>query len=569
MSSFDDVQKLFEKLVSGSGSVSTSLAELKKELLASSAETNLVQLFPQSAVVNTDRTLCAVIGMVQEVEPSIAFFDVGSYFNMDHLGDREGLVDAQALFVVPVPGCVHLYPRAVSRCSDPEHIEDDAATRAKRPHCDSGEDDGLEAAAATTSSQPETKQARRDIQAHTGSGKRAGASVKPLWQQLNLPHEPLREDLHVACSAVVLDPQASPVRVGDVALFLGFTDDHYQTGCDGAEDDLSNFSTFHADQLPPGLVRRLICFAHSLHIPKRPERLITGSQDGIGELRKEAKSYLTQALCGDDGAAELLLLHLCSRVMFRSQQIPIGDVPLFLHASSWTAADAQQLSIRLRDVLPMGEVLIDLQKAHCEQLLHPKQNYERNALESGPLQVGSGSHVSLWIPSSVSNCGHDDVLLAALHRQVLVLEYPYSEPVEVPTDVSFLVMSDSLPARLSLPSLRLAISATVMATSSAGTLREQLSGQAAVREYFTYVRHHCGTVTGVSDAVAQLIQEDLVRMKQQHPRQFNSDALLHNNTMNCLVALTKLRALSHGRSEVLAGDYEQVMALHLSKVDAW
>ncbi len=527
------------------------------------------RVFPHSPIVaGVGGGLSVCVGMVQEVEPSVAYFDVGAYFGLSVEDSEEAtadgadrwLVGAQALYLVPVPGCPHLYPPSAQQAVNaPSPAAFDESTRPKRPLVDESN-----AAEVGASSGAAEKRRRVDALPPKTDGSGAPREERALWQQLSLPHRPLRDDLLVACSVIVMEPHT--IRAGDVVVVAGFTDDTWSVGA--ADDDgFENFSVTNAEKFPPGLVRRLVCLGHAAYRPPVALDLAAMSDRRlIEELRGQTLELLCNNVLGSSVSAaatagELLLLHLCSRVQFRSNQVPIGDVPLFLHSPGWTQHSALHASQQLQHMLPLGDVFVDLRSISGP--LHPRKDYDRNVLECGPLQVGNGSHVTLWVAAGAREPlapGHDDTLLAVLHKQVLPVEYPYSDPVELPMDVGYLVLSNGPPGAMPSPSLRLATSAAVPSPTHISHCSTPGSHEAA-RRYFEFVRHHGPAVAPVAEELGLAIQQDIVETKHRRPQHFNSDALLHNNSINCIVALTKLVATSLGRADVVAGDYEFVKGL--------
>lgn len=192
---------------------------------------------------------------------------------------------------------------------------------------------------------------------------------------------------------------------------------------------------FHAERLPPELVRSLVCVSvRPLSVASLLRRLTMGTQrqdaprvlsslpqhtsmasaDIVGspphslmmvprvpsgatlrERRNSVLSFLARALGGDSLAARYLLCHLCSGVRSRRCGTVTGDLPLRLVAPSVAAAEAVETA--LRSLALAGHVSVPVAAAaRAGARFWPEKDVcDTGAVRPGLLQLHRGCQLTL------------------------------------------------------------------------------------------------------------------------------------------------------------------------------
>lgn len=563
-------------------------------------------LFPLNARTFSQgrgKRLVRCVGYVQEVEPALSIFQMkrNAYFhqaedptraNASEGDDNDDLfADAQNLYLVPIPGCTSLYPsedaeesashlpidnaQAVRRVSAAERrIDNEEASikRAKRRlDCDDEDDDN----APQVSFESEKGAKATSVPSSPPQGS--------VWMRLNLPHAPVRHDLATACVVTIVGGKQT-FRPGEVIECFGFLDgeeDAMHTGANEESDELESFSLWQAFSLPGGLVNRLTA-VHSRLFAFHPNNGEFGpsqhvdSRQWFESERCFALSLLTEKIfLGDELAAEYFMLHAVSRVLVRSPSMPVGDVPLYL----WTGASPRHDALRnsqewerlVRLVAPVGCAAIDLEKDRSR--LVPVQDHARNVLTSGSFQVAAGTNVIVFSSGREAlTPSVEDSLFHILHKQTLKLDFTYFT-AETSTDINVLVVSPVKATEQESAVLRVACCVAWQPTLDSSTeeagqrQRDIESGCLRVRNYLQAVRSLTCTFDDVNEEINGAIASDLARMSQIHPDRFNRDPVVHNNTVNIIVAFTRLFATTFGRTGVTYEDYSAVLEMERRRCD--
>ncbi|ORC87676.1 E2F target protein 1 [Trypanosoma theileri] len=515
-------------------------------------------------------------GMLQEVEPVVSLYRASptDFFGDTHTDDV-ALLEATRYYVIPVPGNAHFYNQQDGEedraATHQPHVEMEFASidrkrRGRSPEGKSFDDHNPPLEQQDTTVERDTRIRREETLSHEKNEHNLEVSV-PLYQQLNLPHPPLSTTLHTACIVTVIHHggfEREQLKLNDVVDFFGFIEDNSNSSCvnDTAElDEFEIFGTWHAENLPPALLSRMICMSWR-HVYTTPERPILSPY--FENKRPFVVQYFANTICqGDVLLAEYILLHLCARVITRESATPIGDVPLRVEGDG---INPEQWSMWMRSVAPVGEVLLgEKQLLNSKTRIAPKQDHNVNVLRSGILQLANGTHVTLdcHVISKASNVVHEGIF-AVMHRQVLPLEYPY-QTHELPIDLNFLALSTNR-AENDIEFLRLAVSVrwqpeTLMDAATSPALKPD-----EVREYLAQVRCVCRRFDTGDVCKSRRLADRLVSFAEQEPRWNNRDSFIHNNSFSMAAALMRSCAASFGRELINDEDVEHVLSLERQRV---
>ncbi|KEG12228.1 E2F target protein 1 [Trypanosoma grayi] len=574
-----EVGNLIREKSSELGGVGAALAyvhnHLRDVMLGTVPAVPLHDVFPLSPLRRLPGKLCRCRGMIQEVEPNITLYraSCADFFGTVS-GDDAAMLEATLFYVIPVPGNAHFYDAQHEGAADDERTafseqmalrhasmgrkrryrpDDDQQQQQQQSQHDENEGGVTERGTRQRREDAVVPQSRDDPQPVLGV---------PLHQQLNLPHPPVSAALHTACIVTVIqhsNADKERLQLNDVVDFFGFLDDppaSLSTHDTGEFDELEGFGAWHAEELPSGLLSRMTCMSWR-HVYSAPERPLLPVF--FESRRPLVVQYMTHTICeGDALLAEYILLHLCSRVVTHESATPIGDVPLRvegqdLNPGAWSAY--------LRDVVPVGEVLLDgTQLLDTTRRITPQQDQVTNVLRTGMLQLANGTHVTLDCSAvAKSTSTLQDALFVVIHKEMLPLEYPY-QMYEVPIDLSFLALS-SATMEEEVELLRFAVSLRwtpelpVDAAPSNGLTTDD------VRDYLAQVRCVRRRFEKDNPSRALGLADRLVSFGRSEPRWNNHDPFLHNNSFSMTAALIRACAASFGREVISDDDVEHVLSL--------
>jgi hypothetical protein len=527
-------------------------------------------VFPQRAQSPQDsHRLCRVVGMVQEIEPSISvyraskdeFIPSAGLDSFAEIPDGESLmelVESQLMYVVPVPGSRHLYDDSLSNKS----VASSAPHQLDRKRAHESTDDVL--ASGFLEGEPFVqKESLR-----CGEAPPASFGCQGAWEVLNLPHPPIDASLTVGC-IVILFSKPQSVRTNDIVEFFGFLEPLQTLQRPADEDEKFNeFSSWYASRLPNHLVPRMRCVAHhhrshTTFLPKLEATLDEFPQD-----RRETIDYLRRQICsGDPLLAEVLLLHLVSTVYLRHQHVPIGDVPLYVsHPTFAEASSAVHWARTLQDICPVGCVTLDV---NSPRRMFPSHDVNANALLSGQLQLPCGTDVIVWSGGSakpICESATED-FFDLLHRQMTKTVYPF-HTVENFTELFVIILSPYAPDAQPSTILRVACHVPWCPThvgtveGERGCAPSQAQRHRRIREYLTRTRELPREFAESDEASMQEIAKGLAQQRAAHPSWFNADPIIHNNTMNVIMSLSRGHAASLGRTRITYADFEYVVGLY-------
>ncbi|KAG5476318.1 hypothetical protein LSCM1_04020 [Leishmania martiniquensis] len=580
MPTLHEMEALLRERSTATGSLTDAIRYAHSYLQSPECQKAAVDVFPPTQLAHSIGKLCRCRGMIQEVQPELHLFCASgqNFFScggprkaMD--GDDVQYTDAVSLYVIPVPGNLHFYAAdEPSRSFDAAH----STTLGKRTDRDG--DASTAATVPRTEDDRIRKHARHTIDtsdAHDPPEKSSALSCAEPY--LNFPHPSCSPQLQGACVVTVLLPtgdgaRQNPFRINDVIDFYGyqhFPEDQLPVN---EADDFERFSAWNATELSRGLVSRLLCLSYAPISSLAVRRHIAVTEliaSRITEARSSAIEYLTETLTkGDALTAEYVLLHLCAKVHAHSASMPVGDLPLLICSPNLVVAE---WSAQLREIVPVAEILLtgDTLQLPAPRRLTPKYNNELNYLESGVLQVANGTHLTI---DCASLSGQDEAwyegMFALVHKQLLLLEYPY-QTLELPVDVSALALDTSNAPDAVHPLFRFA---TRLRWSADASISPQEAAHTdhfssgAVRDYLDAVR--CLDASSeMDDTLSERASRALFELSENLPCWNNRDSLLHNNSFSAAMALMRAHAASHGRASFAAEDIAAVYELERLRME--
>lgn len=610
------VAALIAKEAAAPGSTDAALLAARDHLLRMVSQYPPVDVFPSTALCQSLGKLCRCRGMVQEVLPDITLYAASprNFFSpTDVDADDRALLEVMQLYVIPVPGNTHFYPSLRSRGAprressrqneeEPGGAGELAQSSTERPPV------APPSSAPTTSRKRTTREetgesddtVERGAQSHPdgaaslipspqGNPSAPAAVEGSLHDYLNFPYPAVNEELHTACIVTLLLPRGDgsganvpgrgEIRVNDVVDFFGylhFPDDQLPVGDAEELDEYAEFATWRAAELSKGLVSRLLAFAHAPVYPELSSvSALAATRFSFSEGRQCALRYLSLHLCrGDDLLADYLLLHLCAHTTLHDTATPIGDLPLLVRSSlidphAWTAVLAR--------IAPVAEVFLDRHTlATSRQALLPRHDTSGNYLRTGLLQVGNGTHLTVDctnLESAVEARKAGDALFSLVHRQTLVLDYPY-QSLELPIDVGVLALTSSedepvyavfdFAAQIRWQPASAFTDAN--ATSDEHTEAAHVQAAAVVREYIATVRRLSPSFEKDGEDLHAAIAGALVELAEEVPAWNNCNSLIHNNSFSVAAALMRAHAASKGRTTLSRADLDHVVAMEKRRV---
>ncbi|VVB02908.1 unnamed protein product [Arabis nemorensis] len=272
----------------------------------------------------------------------------------------------------------------------------------------------------------------------------------------------------LSCLVKIYDSPESELKLNDVVEFLGvLTFDTNVMDMDSLDENSEDLSEAESVQMPPGKVPRLHCIIHRkletqhflhgsslLTEPKSPQV--------FKEIRESLMKYLTSLLGNDHIAAQILLLHLLSKVNGRVDNVAVGKLSLnLIHLNKESMSIfGNQLSNALKSLLPFTQSIPLTIEYLNTASLGPNKDYRINRLVPGVLQIADGTHLILdeteLQPGTLNSIGVGNATLLKNLLECQKVEYDFQYyKMEMATDVQMLIFSEGksniMPADLVLP----------------------------------------------------------------------------------------------------------------------
>ncbi|CUE85849.1 alanine racemase, putative [Bodo saltans] len=475
------------------------------------------------------------VALVQEIDTNLSLFQFRPHCPFSPPSEEEPseYLDATSYFLVPVPGA----PMQSSHAHSGQPTEVPKGRGVKR----SSDDVPIAAGAAFETFEPEAAITQ-------------GAS-SDLRHLLNLPHRPLHDSMFTACIATCVG-EAPQLCLNDRVEVFGFL--RADDVCEGNEDEGQVWG-WNALELPQGLVARITAVSI-----RRCSAIDAAMPLEVGALRQQALASLAVVCAGDPLAAEYLLLSLIASVVRRHDDIPIGDVPLYLqypHLPTEYFSSAAQV---LRNITPVGCVELSL-KSDSDRLT-PRMDHQRNILVSGALQVAGGTTLLVDPRGVQANDSLNEILIDLIHRQAMKVDYVYST-ARVLTSNHVVIVADCSPTSLDIPATHVSCVIKVLPTTPLNMMPIVNEHHSVIRSYIAMARGRLGNLQNEDESLATRMADEMTETAQRHPSRFNRDALIHNNTFSAIAALTRARAASLGCSSPRYEDFAAIMELEASRCD--
>lgn len=362
------------------------------------------------------------------------------------------------------------------------------------------------------------------------------------------------------CLVKVYDSSESDLKLNDVVEFLGVLTFDPSTTMDMDSPDAStdDFSEAESVQMPSGKVPRLHCLVHR---KLEAQHFLHGSSlltelkspQMFKEIRDSLMTYLTGLLGNDHIAAELLLLHLLSKVHGRVDNVAVGKLSLNL-----THLNRESMSIfgtRLRDALKSLLPFTQSIPLTIEYLntasLGPKKDYGTNRLVPGVLQIADGTHLILdeteLQPGTLNSVGVENANLLKNLMECQKVEYDFQYyKMEMATDAQMLIFSEGksniMPADMVLPFQPTQVNPLQVIT---------LETAQAWRCYLAT----CKSMShSIGQELQQVLENDLVAARQ-------TDRSLGSQDLSRLLTMARMMSVSYGETTLSLEHWQMVLEL--------
>lgn len=366
------------------------------------------------------------------------------------------------------------------------------------------------------------------------SGKKK-ATVEP--EQKVLHETTANSSLHLktqACQVKVYENSDS-IKLNEVFEFVGFLT---------FQDDNTLEEQTHPQSSP---CLHIVHFTPLHHLNPYIDSSVTSIS--LPAIKKELQILFTQLLLGDTLSAEYLICNLLSEIYTRRDCLPLGKLCLnFSKVPKMDLDYVQELYNILKELLPKSHYIpLSLDNMNTASFT-PKKNYENNQLISGVLQLSRNTH--LVLDETKMQEGKLDTLglhnLKALSNAIRYQKVPYDfkfYSIEFECDLPVIVFSEGvslLPHDIQIPlqpDPQCVHSFKEILDAAKHFLNPEMLLN--IRRYLTQARL---VEYQLSEGVQELVQEEFVRMRQDHSVKAED---LHN-----LLVLGRLLSLSEGRDSL-------------------
>uniref|UniRef100_A0A6B2L4Q9 Uncharacterized protein n=1 Tax=Arcella intermedia TaxID=1963864 RepID=A0A6B2L4Q9_9EUKA len=294
-------------------------------------------------------------------------------------------------------------------------------------------------------------------------------------------------------------------------------------------------------------------------LPSNPNELsqkIVQVQANAVQLREELLSILERKLGGDRLAAQYLLYNLLSSVYNRASFLPLGNLPLNLFNWPREMKDLPfKMGTFLSNLVPkLHSISITTQNFNQEAFrLFPVKNYLQNKLETGQLQLSSGTMLLLSETELASGSFSPEGLkklnsLAQLIKwQKVAYDFQHYQ-ADFETDLNVLILSwarsilaKDNPLCLQLP---------VCYTSGEDFLHNLDSLSSILRCYVSLLKEI--QMEQINEDAQEVIQSQFVEQRQVDPSVSTED-------LHVWLTLARYEAMSRGDREVKVQHWKEIM----------
>lgn len=362
------------------------------------------------------------------------------------------------------------------------------------------------------------------------------------------------------CLVKVYDSPESDLKLNDVVEFLGVLtfDPTTMMDMDSPGDNSDDFYEAESVQMPSGKVPRLHCLIHRkletqhfLHSSSLLTEL--KSPQMFKEIRESLMKHLTGLLGNDHIAAELLLLHLLSKVHGRVDNVAVGKLSLNLtHLNKESMSIfGTQLRDALKSLLPFTQSIPLTIEYLNTASLGPKKDYGTNRLVPGVLQIADGTHLILdeteLQPGTLNSVGVENANLLKNLLECQKVEYDFQYyKMEMATDAQMLIFSEGksniMPADMVLP----------FQPSQVNPL--QVITPETAQAWRCYLATCKSLSHSIGQELQQVLENDLVAARQ-------TDRSLGSQDLSRLLTMARMMSVSYGESSLSLEHWQMVLEL--------
>nr|VDD15795.1 unnamed protein product [Brassica oleracea] len=336
------------------------------------------------------------------------------------------------------------------------------------------------------------------------------------------------------CLVKVYDSPESDLKLNDVVEFLGVLtfDPNTMMDMDSPGDNSDDFYEAESVQMPSGKLK---------------------SPQMFKEIRESLMKHLTGLLGNDHIAAELLLLHLLSKVHGRVDNVAVGKLSLNLtHLNKESMSIfGTQLRDALKSLLPFTQSIPLTIEYLNTASLGPKKDYGTNRLVPGVLQIADGTHLILdeteLQPGTLNSVGVENANLLKNLLECQKVEYDFQYyKMEMATDAQMLIFSEGksniMPADMVLP----------FQPSQVNPL--QVITPETAQAWRCYLATCKSLSHSIGQELQQVLENDLVAARQ-------TDRSLGSQDLSRLLTMARMMSVSYGETSLSLEHWQMVLEL--------
>lgn len=316
------------------------------------------------------------------------------------------------------------------------------------------------------------------------------------------------------------------------------------------------FHSFHSQE-----VRVNNCFLSlsDLELFENSSEELKIDQSFLSKNRNMVKRFLSSKLLGekfefDNNLSELLILGICSEIFNRVSDVNIGNFTLNITGLLKKSDSIIEL---LKKYLPYVCIYkVTVNNLNNDKLI-PTFNPDTEKLSSPPITYLEGGLVVLDETNldtgklSENGMTNFSFLTKTIDSQILTLDYPYNNGVDIPISSAFIIISEggSIISK-ALKSVK-SINFKDIKVLSENNLKEEFEqiSEEDVKTYFKLLKYYTHPKFTknfeISDEVSLKLQEYFVEQRKE--KNFDSEEF------SLFINLSKLRAISYGRNKL---DYD-------------
>ena len=376
--------------------------------------------------------------------------------------------------------------------------------------------------------------------------------VSPVRNSLNFP---IPNSQGHGVIVKLYDVEEGALKLNDCVEFIGIVSLDPLLAQNGNKNvDEFMQPEIEAKNPPPSLIPRLHVLKFQKLIHNNPhlgqDPASTVCWEEIRRCRDELHALLTPLLLGDSVAAEYMICHLMSQIYTRKDSLCLGKSTLNLF--SVPNNYAKRLFTILQLLLTKSHHLpLTIENLNSHTFV-PKKDYNINRLESGILQLSSGTH--LLIDETVMNNGQlnpEGVKnLTAIGQVIKFQSLPYDfgyHNLSFDTDIPCCILSEG---RSILPfDFQLLLKPQVEMTEDTLSNIFTQAGKNLDVEQLNRLRNYLTSAKSMhfelTEEAQNFVQEDFVQQRQNPNADIKTSEDLHS-----LLVLARLICLSRGEKSL-------------------